>query len=143
MFGELCDAVAYLHNLKPEPLAHRDLKTSNVCLDDGLSPVLMDLGSAAPAKVQVCGAQDAQRLQDVASEQCSMPYKAPELFNVESYCVVDERTDIWVMVPMMAFGEKWWQGRNVIDCFKLRSTTWTLIGTFAVWFSSGCLSRGV
>lgn len=26
-----------------------------------------------------------------------MPYKAPELFNVESYCVIDERTDIWVI----------------------------------------------
>lgn len=25
-----------------------------------------------------------------------MPYRAPELFNVESYCVIDERTDIWV-----------------------------------------------
>lgn len=96
IFGELCDAISYLHNLKPEPLAHRDLKTSNVCLDDSFSPILMDLGSAAPAKVQVCGAQDAQKLQDVAAERCSMPYKAPELFNVESYCVIDERTDIWV-----------------------------------------------
>jgi hypothetical protein len=25
-----------------------------------------------------------------------MPYRAPELFNVESYCMIDERTDIWV-----------------------------------------------
>lgn len=44
IFGEICDAVNYLHNFKPEPLAHRDLKTSNVCLDDSFSPILMDLG---------------------------------------------------------------------------------------------------
>ena len=25
-----------------------------------------------------------------------MPYRAPELFNVESFCTVDERVDIWV-----------------------------------------------
>lgn len=44
IFGEICDAVSYLHSFKPEPLAHRDLKTSNVCLDENYSAVLMDLG---------------------------------------------------------------------------------------------------
>lgn len=48
------------------------------------------------ARVKICGSSEAQRLQDLASERCSMPYRAPELFNVESYCMVDERTDIWV-----------------------------------------------
>ncbi|KAF5284648.1 hypothetical protein FQR65_LT13479 [Abscondita terminalis] len=95
IFGDICGAVKYMHEFKPEPLAHRDLKTANVCLTDGLSPVLMDLGSVAVAKVQVCGSQDAQKLQDLAAERCSMPYRAPELFNVKSFCVVDERTDIW------------------------------------------------
>ncbi|KAI4454530.1 serine/threonine-protein kinase 16 [Holotrichia oblita] len=95
IFLGICDGVKYLHNFKPEPLAHRDLKTSNVCLSDDMTPVIMDLGSMAPAKVQVCGSQDAQKLQDIAAERCSMPYRAPELFNVESYCVIDERTDIW------------------------------------------------
>lgn len=54
------------------------------------------IGSVAPARVKVCGNQEAQTLQDLAAERCSMPYRAPELFNVESYCMVDERTDIWV-----------------------------------------------
>lgn len=53
-------------------------------------------GSVTNARVKVCGTQDAQSLQDIAAERCSMPYRAPELFNVESYCMVDERTDIWV-----------------------------------------------
>ncbi|GLV35955.1 uncharacterized protein CBL_09827 [Carabus blaptoides fortunei] len=95
IFTDVCEAVKCFHDMKPEPLAHRDIKTANVCLTESLSPVLMDLGSTAPARVQVCGSQEAQRLQDTAAERCSMPYRAPELFNVESYCVIDQRTDIW------------------------------------------------
>lgn len=96
IFLQICEGVKAFHEVKPEPLAHRDLKTANIVLADGYTPVIMDLGSVAPARVKVCGAQDAQTLQDNAAERCSMPYRAPELFNVESYCMVDERTDIWV-----------------------------------------------
>ncbi|CAH1134166.1 unnamed protein product [Ceutorhynchus assimilis] len=95
IFYDICQAVKYMHNFTPEPVAHRDLKTGNVCLTDNMDPILMDLGSCAPAKVQICGSRDAQRLQDIAAERCSMTYRAPELFQVESYCVIDQRSDIW------------------------------------------------
>lgn len=95
IFLQICEGVKAFHEAKPDPLAHRDLKTANIVLGDGITPVIMDLGSVAPARVKVCGSQAAQTLQDVAAERCSMPYRAPELFNVESYCMVDERTDIW------------------------------------------------
>ncbi|XP_022908829.1 serine/threonine-protein kinase 16 [Onthophagus taurus] len=95
IFNQICEGVKFIHEAKPEPLAHRDIKTANICFTESFSPVLMDFGSMAPARVQVCGSTDAQRLQDIAAERCSMPYRAPELFNVESYCVIDERTDIW------------------------------------------------
>lgn len=55
----------------------------------------------ATARVQVCGTQAARVLQDLAAERCSMPYRAPELFNVESYSMVDERTDIWVSTSIL------------------------------------------
>ncbi|XP_017797773.1 PREDICTED: serine/threonine-protein kinase 16 [Habropoda laboriosa] len=95
IFLQICEGVKAFHEAKPEPLAHRDLKTANIVLGDGNTPIIMDLGSVAPARVKVCGSQAAQTLQDLAAERCSMPYRAPELFNVESYCMVDERTDIW------------------------------------------------
>ncbi|KAL3271013.1 hypothetical protein HHI36_021514 [Cryptolaemus montrouzieri] len=101
LFSEICQGIKYLHNFSPEALAHRDLKSANVCLSQGMVPVIMDLGSCAPAKVQVCGAQDAQKLQDLAAERCSMTYRAPELFHVESYCVIDQRTDIWSLGCVM------------------------------------------
>lgn len=59
-------------------------------------PYFIHTGSVARARVKITGTSDAQKLQDLAAERCSMPYRAPELWNVESYCVIDERTDIWV-----------------------------------------------
>ncbi|CAG9857577.1 unnamed protein product [Phyllotreta striolata] len=107
IFLDVCDAIKYLHDFAPDPIAHRDLKTANICLTEQTDPILMDLGSCAAAKVQVCGAQDAQKLQDLAAERCSMTYRAPELFHVESYCIIDQRVDIWslgcVLYAMMYF----------------------------------------
>lgn len=95
IFLGICEGLKALHEASPVPLAHRDLKTANVCLSDSMEPVLVDLGSAAEARMQICGQQEAQKLQDTAEERCSIVYRAPELFNVESYCMIDERTDIW------------------------------------------------
>ncbi|CAG2057097.1 unnamed protein product, partial [Timema podura] len=156
MFLQICEGVKAFHEATPEPLAHRDLKTSNIVIADDRTPIIMDLGktqskqlatkathnsvpaigtikktqccsqqdlllpdehqasdlrvlfptagvrdsavfqsSVAPARVKICGSAEAQTLQDIASERCAMPYRAPELFNVESYCMIDERTDIW------------------------------------------------
>ncbi|KAL5285979.1 STK16 family protein [Megaselia abdita] len=95
MFMGICEGVKALHEAKPEPLAHRDLKTANICLTETMDPVILDLGSCTEARVQINGQTEAQRLQDEASEKCSMVYRAPELFSVQSYCTIDERTDIW------------------------------------------------
>lgn len=34
--------------------------------------------------------------QDWAAQRCTISYRAPELFSVQSHCVIDERTDVWV-----------------------------------------------
>ncbi|KAJ2021872.1 Serine/threonine-protein kinase env7 [Coemansia sp. S85] len=78
------------------PYAHRDIKLANVMLtDDGLSPVLMDFGSCLPARFTAHTRSDALRIQDDAAENCSMPYRAPELFDVQTGAEFDERTDVW------------------------------------------------
>ena len=45
---------------------------------------------------QVRGSREAMTVQDWAAQRCTISYRAPELFNVESHCVIDARTDIWV-----------------------------------------------
>uniref|UniRef100_A0A8C0H666 non-specific serine/threonine protein kinase n=1 Tax=Chelonoidis abingdonii TaxID=106734 RepID=A0A8C0H666_CHEAB len=88
--------------------AHRDLKPTNVLLDDEEQPVLMDLGSMNQAHIEVKDSREAMALQDWAAQRCTISYRAPELFTVERDCVIDERTDIWSLgcvLYCMMFGE--------------------------------------
>lgn len=90
----ICSAVRELHRAEP-PLAHRDIKPHNILLERDLTPILMDFGSTAPARVTVASLKEAAFLQDTAAERCSMTYRPPELFHVAKGVPLDERTDIW------------------------------------------------
>lgn len=63
--------------------------------DDG-SPVLMDFGSAMKARIKIENRSQALLQQDLAAEQCTMAYRAPELFDVKTGVTLDEKVDIWV-----------------------------------------------
>ncbi|XP_072325382.1 serine/threonine-protein kinase 16 isoform X2 [Scyliorhinus torazame] len=92
MFHGLCGGLKAIHD---KGYAHRDLKPTNVLLDDNDQPVLMDLGSMNKARIEVKGSREAMTIQDWAAERCTISYRAPELFTVSSHCIIDERTDIW------------------------------------------------
>ncbi|CAN6617117.1 serine/threonine-protein kinase Env7p [Trichomonascus vanleenenianus] len=77
------------------PYAHRDIKPANIMLNDTDEPILMDLGSTSRARVSITTRQEALELQDLAAEHCTLPYRAPELFDVKTGSHIDERVDIW------------------------------------------------
>ncbi len=68
----------------------------NIMIDDsGSNPILMDLGSVAPSPIPVTSQSVALQIQETAAEHSTMPYRAPELFDVQTGTVVDTKVDIW------------------------------------------------
>lgn len=65
--------------------------------DDGKTPILMDLGSLAPSPISITSRSLALAVQDTAAEHSTMPYRAPELFDVKTDSVIDTKVDIWSM----------------------------------------------
>jgi len=81
---------------KSEPYAHRDIKPGNVMIaDDGVTPILMDFGSAMKARIRIETRSQALLQQDIAAERSTMAYRAPELFDVKTGVSLDEKVDIW------------------------------------------------
>ncbi|KAL1900597.1 Serine/threonine-protein kinase env7 [Sporothrix stenoceras] len=78
--------------------AHRDIKPGNIMIaDDGTTPILMDLGSIADSPLAITSRSLAIATQDVAAEHSTMPYRAPELFDVKTGGIIDTKVDIWSM----------------------------------------------
>jgi serine/threonine kinase 16 len=78
------------------PYAHRDLKPGNIRIaDDGLTPILMDFGSTVKARISIGDRSQALLQQDLAAEQSTMAYRAPELFDVKTGQTLDEKVDVW------------------------------------------------
>ena len=92
--AQILQGVRQFHEHSP-PWAHRDIKPANVLLGDDDTPVLMDFGSATTARRKISTRTEALLLQEDAAQNCSMPYRAPELFDVPSDATIDERTDIF------------------------------------------------
>ncbi|KAG9098086.1 hypothetical protein FS749_004718 [Ceratobasidium sp. UAMH 11750] len=78
------------------PYAHRDIKPANIMYaDDGVTPILMDFGSTVRARIPIETRSQALTQQDLAAEQSTMPYRAPELFDVKTGTTLTEAVDIW------------------------------------------------
>ncbi|PVG04362.1 Pkinase-domain-containing protein [Serendipita vermifera] len=77
------------------PYAHRDIKPGNVMLSDDGQPILMDFGSTIVARIHIRTRGEALTQQDLAAEQSTMTFRAPELFDVKTGITLDEKVDIW------------------------------------------------
>mmetsp|Transcript_42260 Transcript_42260/g.100253 ORF Transcript_42260/g.100253 Transcript_42260/m.100253 type:complete len:178 (-) Transcript_42260:688-1221(-) len=100
-----------MHSASPA-LAHRDIKPQNVLVcasgkdrnEETIYQVaLTDFGSTRLAVQEITCRADALRLQEDAEANCSAPYRAPELFDVPSQCVVDGRVDVWSLGCVLFF----------------------------------------
>jgi serine/threonine kinase 16 len=95
LFSGITDGVNYIHD---NNLAHRDLKPHNVLLsDDRQSAVIIDFGSMTEKCITIDSIRKSQEIEDWAAQNCSMFYKAPELFSPKVGTVINEKADIWAL----------------------------------------------
>ena len=93
LFLGLCKATNFIHLSN---LAHRDLKPHNVLLsNDRQTAILTDFGSMTEKIMPVKNSRDSSSIQDWAAQNCSMFYRAPELFEPKVNCDITEKADIW------------------------------------------------
>lgn len=62
--------------------------------DDGKTPILMDMGCLAPSPTPISSHSLRLAVQDT-TEHSTMPYRAPELFNVKTGSMIDAKVDVW------------------------------------------------
>ncbi|OHT06266.1 CAMK family protein kinase [Tritrichomonas foetus] len=91
IFGQLCEAVAYLHNILK--IAHRDLKMENILFDSAMNVKLADFGFSIQCQ------------NELFSTACGSPlYVPPEVILRKPY---DFSADIWslgVILYYMIYG---------------------------------------
>ena len=83
-----------------ETVVHRADRNVMVA-DDGVTPILMDLGSCMKARIPIENRSQALTQQDTAAEHSTMAYRAPELFDVKTGTALDEKVDIWVSLSIL------------------------------------------
>eukprot|EP00587_Corethron_hystrix_P003474 CAMPEP_0113309568 /NCGR_PEP_ID=MMETSP0010_2-20120614/7557_1 /TAXON_ID=216773 ORGANISM="Corethron hystrix, Strain 308" /NCGR_SAMPLE_ID=MMETSP0010_2 /ASSEMBLY_ACC=CAM_ASM_000155 /LENGTH=857 /DNA_ID=CAMNT_0000164841 /DNA_START=202 /DNA_END=2779 /DNA_ORIENTATION=- /assembly_acc=CAM_ASM_000155 len=94
-FGQICNAVSYLHAQKP-PITHRDLKLENVLIRNGLYK-LCDFGSAIIGHVPLNTSKERADAEDVILKTTTQMYRAPEMVDLFLAPSLTQATDIWAL----------------------------------------------
>jgi len=109
LIRDAAQALAFMH---AAGMCHRDMKPHNILLQrrrsgDGFSGVVMDLGSTAPALVQITSRREAIQAEERGEMQSSAAYRAPELTHVANDCTLSPSVDMWALgctLYCLAFG---------------------------------------
>lgn len=94
-FGQICNAVSYLHAQRP-PIVHRDLKPANFLIKGGAYK-LCDFGSAIFGHVDLKTPQDRSEAEEVIQKTTTQMFRAPEMVDLFSAKKLTQATDVWAL----------------------------------------------
>lgn len=118
IFGGILEGLSTMHSCN---ISHRDVKIENILLKQGqsyrdghrsstgLTPILMDFGSAGPLSIQLNSRHDVLTAIETASQHTTLSYRPPELFegglrhNDGSNILDYGKVDVW-MLGCLLFG---------------------------------------
>ena len=120
-FREICDAIQIMHD---QNFVHNDIKPENVLIGTSVSSssvttstssdiVLVDFGSVLPAVKEIRTRNDSLRVAEEAAQICTLPYRAPELFDPTTGSRIDARTDVWSLGCLLF---AWRFGYSPFEC---------------------------
>lgn len=94
-FGQICNAVSYLHAQRP-PIVHRDLKPVNFLVKNGAYK-LCDFGSAVFGHVELKTQRARQEAEEVIEKTTTQMFRAPEMVDLYVSNKLTQSTDVWAL----------------------------------------------
>jgi len=94
-FGQICNAVSYLHAQRP-PIVHRDLKPVNFLVKNGAYK-LCDFGSAVFGHVDLRTSKARAEAEEVVQKTTTQMFRAPEMVDLYVAKKLTQATDVWAL----------------------------------------------
>ena len=92
-FGQICNAVSYLHAQRP-PIVHRDLKPVNFLVKNGAYK-LCDFGSAVFGHVELKTPRARMEAEEVIQKTTTQMFRAPEMVDLYMAKKLTQRSVEW------------------------------------------------
>mmetsp|Transcript_30914 Transcript_30914/g.51707 ORF Transcript_30914/g.51707 Transcript_30914/m.51707 type:complete len:848 (+) Transcript_30914:163-2706(+) len=91
---QIADGINAIHTAG---FRHADIKPANILLSEDNYAVITDFGSVSCTPQVVNTRSDAMKIQEEAEMFSTASYRAPELYNTPSECVLGGESDIWAL----------------------------------------------
>lgn len=94
-FGQICNAVSYLHAQRP-PIVHRDLKPANFLVKNS-GYKLCDFGSAVFGHVDLRTPDARMEAEEVIQKTTTQMFRSPEMVDLYMAKKLTQATDVWAL----------------------------------------------